>query len=294
MDGVTSIIVVAPAFAHADIAKKCAPWLKTDQKILLHPATMFGALEFSNVLKENGNSENVVIGETISLLYAARLIEAGRVNVLGVKKVLPVSVFPSSRLDEFMEEFIGAIPQMTDHYHNVFETGLQNLGIVFHPLPTIMSTSMIESDRDWLYYYDGITESVGNAIKDIDKERVAIGRALKMDVFPLEQVMEELYGVTGENISEMISNVNAYAGVHGQHDINTRYLTEEIPYAMIPMISLAKKLGVKTPVMEATVTLAESLLQKDLHENARTLDSVGLADMEIYEILNYLETGSKA
>jgi len=289
----TNVIIVAPAFAHADIAKKCAPFLTAEQMVLMHPSTMFGSIEFSKILKENGNNENIAIGETISLLYAARLIEAGAVNILGIKNVLPLSVFPSSRLNEFSDKFTAVFPQLKEHYENVLEIGLQNLGCVFHPLPTLMSTSLIESDKDWLYYYDGISESVGKVLKDLDNERVAIGHAVGLNLASLEETMKDLYGVSGNSVSDIIGKVEAYAGVKGQKNINTRYLTEEIPYALIPMISLAKKVNVNTPIMEAAVVLAESVLQQDLHKNARTLESVGIGDMDMSELMNYLETGKK-
>ena len=52
-------------------------------------------------------------------------------------------------------------------------------------------------------------------------------------------------------------------------------------------------MNVNTPIMEAAVVLAESVLQQDLHKNARTLESVGIGDMDMSELMNYLETGKK-
>ena len=53
--GVDYILVVTPAFAHRIIAELAAPYLKAGQTVVLNPGSVFGAIEFLNVLREKGN-----------------------------------------------------------------------------------------------------------------------------------------------------------------------------------------------------------------------------------------------
>lgn len=291
IEGADVIIIVTPAFAHADIARKSAPYFKGNQKLLLHPGTMFGSIEFLNILRENGNDEDILIGEAVSLLYAARLIEKGRVDILGVKNSLPIATIPSDRVSEMAEVLAPIFPQMSKTLSNVIESGLQNPNCVVHPLPTLLCTSLIESGREWLYYYDGISESVGHAACALDKERLSIGKALGLDIMSIEDFYLDMYNVEADSLAEVTNKVKAYSGVKGHSSVNTRYLLEDIPYSIIPMIGLAKLLGVDVPIMESTVVLSQAVLQKDFSKDARTIDQVGLANMDKDELLEFVKTG---
>ncbi|MCG8482972.1 MAG: NAD/NADP octopine/nopaline dehydrogenase family protein [Clostridia bacterium] len=291
IEGADMIIVVTPAFAHADIAKKSAPYLKGNQKLLLHPGTMFGSIEFLNILHEHGNDENLLIGEAVSLLYAARLVEKGRVRILGIKNSLPIATIPSDRVTEMTEVLAPIFPQMGRALANVLESGLQNPNCVVHPLPTLLCTSLIESGREWLYYYDGISQSVGHAACALDKERISIGKALGLDIMSIEDFYLDMYNVEADTLAEVTNKVKAYAGVKGHSSVNTRYLLEDIPYSIIPMIGLAKMLGIDVPIMESTVVLSQAVLQKDFSKEARTIEQVGIADMDKEQLLEFVKTG---
>lgn len=291
--GADIVIVVAPAFAHREIAEKSAPYLKSNQKVLLHPGSTFGALEFLNVLRENGNYEEILVGETLSLLYATRIIEKGRVGIFGMKEQLPIATIPSYRGKEMVEDMSKAFPQMNHIAKNVFETSLQNLNAVMHPLPTILNTSMIESQRDWMYYYDGITESIGDLVCQLDNERINIGKALDIDLTDVRGMYRILYNAEGKNLTEQCRNVKAYAGVKGHTSVKTRYLLEDIPMGLMPMVSLGKMLGVDVSLMEATVKMAQAILHDDFNDKARTVENIGIAGMTKEELIEFVNTGKK-
>ncbi len=81
------ILVVVPAFAHASIARALAPYLRNGQIIILNPGRTGGALEFSQVLKEENCPAKVRIAETQTLLYACRSEgTTGGVQIKGIKK----------------------------------------------------------------------------------------------------------------------------------------------------------------------------------------------------------------
>jgi opine dehydrogenase len=101
----------------------------------------------------------------------------------------------------------------------------------------------------------------------------------------MRDIYLEIYGVEGDTLSDMIHKVEAYSCIKGQKEMETRYLTEEVPYALMPIISLGNKAGIDTTLMKAIVTMAELVLGRDMTSNARTLESLGLKDMDISEIV---------
>jgi opine dehydrogenase len=101
------------------------------------------------------------------------------------------------------------------------------------------------------------------------------------------------YGADADTLSEAVKKNMAYAEVKGQNTLCTRYLLEDIPMGLVPMVSLGKMLGVDVPRMETVVNLAELLIGRDLRSSGRTLENLGLAGMSVDQIRAFLETGER-
>lgn len=292
LDGADIAMVVAPALAHRAIAKSIAKSLRDGQILFIHPGATCGALEFKQVLEEEGCEADVVISEAMSLVYAARLKEPGKVSILGIKERLMVAALPANKTDLVLEKLNEAYPMMYAG-KNVLQTSLENLNSVVHPGPTLLNTSMIESGRDWKYYWDGITPTIGDFVIEIDKERMAVGEAFGVELKSVMTWYDLLYGAKGENLTETVRNTAAYGGIQGQKRVDTRYVLEDIPMGLLPMMEFGKLAGVPTERMDTVAKLGGFLLKRDFRENGRTLERLGLSGMSVEEIKAFLETGLK-
>lgn len=287
------IMVVTPALAHKTIAKNLAPHLKDGQIIFIHPGATLGALEFRKVFDEEGCKANVIIAEALSLLYACRSPKPGTASIKGIKNNLKVAAFPSNKTDEVIMKLRQAFPQLIAG-KNVLETSLSNLNAVMHPGPSLLNASMIESQHEWKYYWDGITPSIGKFIVNLDKERIELGKTLGLELQPVLQMYKELYNAEADNLTDAVRKNKAYEEIMGQKQIDTRYVLEDIPMGLVPMVSLAKKAGVSSEMMETVCKLGSFMLDKDLISNGRTLENLHLDTMSLEEIVEYVNTGVKA
>ncbi len=290
VDSADIVMIVAPAVAHRSIARDCAPHLKDGQIVFIHPGSTGGALEFKQVLANEACAAAVTLAESNSLLYACRCSAPGRASILGVKKELTVAALPARETPQAIEKLTQAFPQLKPG-KNVLETSLSNPNAVMHPAPTVLNTSLIESDREWLYYWDGITPSIGAFVEALDQERVDIARAYGLDLPPIRTWYKIAYGVSGDNLSEVVKANAAYECVKGQHQLNTRYLLEDIPMGLVPMVAMGKAVGVETVRMENVIRIAEFLLNQDLYAGGRTMERLGVAGKTTPEILEYVDTG---
>ncbi len=284
------VMVVTPAIAHRAVARACAPHLKEGQTVFLHPGSTGGALEFRQVLNAMGCPAAVTLAESNSLLYACRCSAPGNASIFGIKKELIVATLPAVEIDGVMEKLTPVFPQMKPGI-NILETSLSNPNAIMHPAPTLLNTSLIESDRQWLYYWDGITPSIGTFVEALDLERVALGRAFGLDLPPIRTWYQHAYGVCGDSLCETVRANRAYAEVAGQHQLQTRYLLEDIPTGLVPMVSMGNALGIEVNRMENVISLAEFLLEQDLTSTGRTMERLGLAGRSIADILEFVETG---
>lgn len=290
LDSADIVMIVAPALAHRTIAEHCAPNLVDGQIIFIHPGATCGALEFRKVLEDEGCGAKVIIAEANSLLYACRSPKPGQASIFGIKKELMVAALPANENENVVKMLNAAFPQMYAGT-NVMETSLSNPNAMMHPAPTLLNTSLIESGRDWLYYWDGITPSVGAFVEEMDKERLALAHAFGLDLPSIRKWYKAAYGADGETLSEVVKRNKAYESVKGQKTLLTRYVLEDIPMGLVPMISFGKKFGIEVIRMETIVKLGELLIGKDLTKGGRTIENLGLAEMSSEDILKFVETG---
>ena len=121
---------------------------------------------------------------------------------------------------------------------------------------------------------------------------MALAQAFGLHLPPILEWYRLAYGVTADSLSEAVKKNQAYARVKGQHTLRTRYLLEDVPTGLVPMISLGNMLGVEVSRMEAVVQLAEHVLQEDLTTSGRTVKNLGLEEMSLSDIKHFLQHGS--
>ena len=290
--GADIVMVVAPAVAHRAIAESCAPHLTEGQVVFVHPGATGGALEFHKILHDAG-AASVTVAEANSLIYACRCPTPGQATIFGIKKQLMVAALPSRATATVVAMLQHAFPQIYAG-RNVFDTSLGNPNAMMHPAPTLLNTSLIESEREWLYYWDGVTPSVGALVEQLDAERLALGQALGLEMPGIREWYQLAYGVSGDTLSDAVQQNRAYAQVKGQKTLRTRYLLEDVPTGLVPMASLGRLLGVPVRKIETIIHLAEMLLGEDLTSDGRTMENLGLADMTVSQLQTFIESGERA
>jgi len=292
IDGADIIMVVAPAIAHRDIALSCAPHLADGQIIFVHPGATGGALEFNKVLLDQGCDKSVTLAEAESLLYACRSQKPGHATIFGIKNELMVSALPATATPRVVKLLNTAFPQIYAGA-NVLATSFSNANAMMHPAPTLLNTSLIESGKDWLYYWDGITPSIGAFVEALDKERLAVASAFGLTVPGILEWYQVHYGAIGDTLSDAVKRNQAYAEVQGQKTLHTRYLLEDIPTGLVPMAHLGRLAGIDVSRTETVIRLGEFLIGQDLTTSGRSLENLGLAGMTIRQIREYIETGAR-
>ena len=292
IDGADIVMVVAPAVAHRKIAKDCAPYLADGQLVFIHPGATGGALEFRKVLDAENCTAEITLAEANSLLYACRCVRPGQATIFGIKNELMVAALPAGKTEGVLQTLTAAFPQMYPG-KNVMETSLSNPNAMMHPGPTLLNTSLIESGRKWLYYWDGITPSIGAFVEEMDKERLNLAQFFGLTMPSIREWYKLAYGADGETLPEAVKKNKAYEKVEGQKTLHTRYILEDIPMGLVPMVALGKLLEIDVSRMETIVKLGEFLTGKDLTTTGRTLENLGLAGMTPRAIQQFLATGIK-
>lgn len=277
------IMVVVPACFHADAARAVAPYLADGQIVVLNPGATGGALEFRHILIEQGCRAKVTIAETVTLLYACRSEKPGEVTIFGIKQHVDVAALPAGEGPLVAALLNSAFPQFKP-LPNILYSSLNNVNAMCHPASTILNAGRIECRSSFEYYFEGITPSVARIVERLDAERLAIGEALGVKLTPLKDWFVMSYGVTGENLYEVIQQNKAYDGIKGPTTLHNRYLFEDIPTGLVPLASLGAALGIRTPVTNAVIELGNILLDRNYWQEGRTIAKLGLAGLSPEQI----------
>jgi opine dehydrogenase len=280
------VMIVTVANAHKQIALEIAPFTTEGQIFILNPGRSFGALQFRKTY-ESISSKRIYVAETQSLIYACRIMSSGVVNVIGIKNKVPLSALPSSDTDYVINK-INTVFNCFIKADNVLHTSLSNIGAILHPAIVLFNVSNIER-KNRFYFYKDMTIEVSNFIIKLDKERLSIGKAYGLNLLSISDWISFSYeGITGDSFLDKIRNNPAYSEIYGPTHLTSRLLTEDIPTGIIPMISLAKKASIKTPLMIAILNMSMALLGINFDEDERSLVNLGLDDLNKDEFIRTL------
>ncbi len=77
----------------------------------------------------------------------------------------------------------------------------------------------------------------------------------------------------------------------GPEALQSRYLTEDIPYALVLASSIGSELGVETPVIDGLIAIGSTMLARDFRTEGRTLATLGLAGVGVEGLRRFAATG---
>ena len=293
LDGADMIMVVIPSSGHRDVAAAAAPYLKDDQIVLLHPGRTGGAIEFMQVLREQGCKTKPIIAEAETFIYASRSDDPSQAHIFRTKGSVPLAALPATRTAEVLEKVHTAYPQYIDG-GNVLKTGLNNMGAVFHPALAILNAGRIESTHgDFEFYIDGVTPSVAKVLEAIDRERVTVASAMGIRARTGLEWLELAYDAHGDDLNEAIHNQTGYYGIKAPATVNHRYIFEDIPMSLVPIASMGDRYGVSVRAIDSIIRMGCIMHQTDYWRRGRTMDRLGLKDLSVSEITKYVETGER-
>jgi len=279
------VYVVGPAFSTTPFGEAVAGKLTAGQTVIVTPGSCGGALAFKRAAGLAVEDDSICVAETHTLHYAVRLTEPGRIHVfLKLKAGNLLAALPGRETVNTLQLIADVYPTM-EPAKNVIQTSLQNANPVIHPAVSLCNSARIEGAGDFLFYEEGVTDSVGRIIESVDRERIAIGKKLGIDILSDPEIGMRQGYMLENNYGTGYRNAPGFHGITAQPQLEHRYINEDVGYGLVFMSRLAKQVDVETPTIDSIIQLASVLMNRDYEGEAkRTPESIGIGGLTAEQI----------
>lgn len=265
-----AIFVHVPSDRHEEIARCIAPYLKDGQHIMIIPGNL-GSFVFRKTFGKLGIKAKVTLTEKEGNFCPCRLSAPAEVTVgMPLKLKGKAASLPASDTEGVLRALEGVVEYTPNM--NVFE-GVMNAGnVINHIASTVLSAAEIDHKGDGysLFKY-AFTPSVVHCILKIREERRAVIEAMGMTEHgnPMSMI---------NNVLDIQNHPEVrifYENMDGPNSLNHRYLHEDCGCGGAFALSVAKRIGIEMPTLEAFLRVAGAINDRDYINDGRTLENIG-------------------
>ncbi len=277
--------VVIPALGHELFFDEMIPHLRSGQTVILWAAD-FGSLRLRHMVQQARPELDITIVEAHTLPYGTRIAEPGVVELLLTAPTVGVAALPTEKTQAVIDALAPMYPELVA-MDNVLACGIANPNPICHPPGSILNTGRIQySGGNFYMYGEGITEAVARVIRGVFEETAALADALGVDVFQYaDRDFRTKTSIMGVAFDAPFDTIGVIGDIIGPKSIHDRYITEDLPFGLVPMSQLGDLLGVPTPLIDSFVNLGSVICEENYWETGRTLETLGLAGLSRDEIL---------
>jgi opine dehydrogenase len=279
------ILIAVPAYGQRNMMEICLPYLEPGQVILLLTGSA-GSLEIAPIIRDAGyNLDEILLAETVTLPQSARMVGEARIRIK-LPSRLRAAAFPGRNTERLINAIGNALELIPKP--NVLDPGLNNPNFLIHPAPMLLNYAAVEREGGNLSLMnEGMTSGVLRVLDAVDEEKMKLQQSLGLEVVSID----DLYCETGSGPKVYRSKGEPF---QLRDRIWDRYIREDVPYGTILFSSLGRLLGVPTPVSDSINTILSIAEQTDFWSQGRTVEKLGISDLNRDQLLNYLETGNRS
>lgn len=287
VDGADGIVVCVPALAHDQIAAELAR-VEPQVPVLLSPGHTGGALHMAAAMRA-ARVEPPPLAELSTLPYVCRKSAPDTVRVMARAGRLRTACLPGG------EAALGFGRELYPHAEpeaDVLATGLANVNLVLHPPGAVLGAAWIEATGGaYRFYAEGTTPGVARVMEGLDRERLALARAVGHELPPLAQEMARIGTVDAEaaragDLRAAVAGGTANATIMAPDSLTHRYYREDFGYGLVPFLALAGIAGVEAPVAAALLRLGEQLTGEPLRDGGLGAARLGLTGLDLEGLLD--------
>jgi opine dehydrogenase len=276
LHGADVALLAVPAYAYPSLLPHIARAAPPGLTLLIAPAAALAPLAFDAMRAALG--PRAPVGALATTPTTARRVAPDRVRIPAIRAAVDVAALPASAAPEVAALATVLFGHACPIAPDVLHPALANANPIIHAVLALVNTTRIERAETWPQY-ELMTPAACALMLALQEERDRVAAAFSLRVLTLAESLHRASGVPLAPLPAMGPAIAAAGrSVNGPASMETRYVTEDVPYGLAFYLWLAARQGIAMPRTEATVTLLETLWQRDLRSNPM-LDMIGSGDL---------------
>ena len=188
----------------------------------------------------------------------------------------------------------------------VLDINLSNVNPVIHVPGTILAVSTMQNFntvlgqemKNYSLYGFGACPAIAEVQAQFWEEEKALAKTMNVGLCTVNYEdffsRTTMYGKEYMGPDFAVPYEEKYENFYGDgpFDLENRYITEDVPVGCYLMSQLGKKYNVPTPIIDAMILLASTMLKRDLAAQSKyTLDYLEIGHMTHEQLQDYLRKG---
>lgn len=269
-----AVIVAVQANGFRAVCDALAAHLRQGQPVVFSSHCSFAALYLHRLLKLRGVELPIAAWATTAL--TARKTGPRSVHVSGIRKRLDVAALPARHGATALALCQALFGDRFQLREDMLAIMLSNLNPPAHMANMLGNLTRAERGEDWPNY-GAITPGVGRIIEALDVERLALAKAFGLAVRNVQEHYALSFGVEPGPVAEMAAAVyRMRPELAGPKTLDTRFITEDVPFGLVPLAFLGTICGMSMPVHQAGIALFDAIMARDFRAENDLLPALRL------------------
>jgi opine dehydrogenase len=156
---------------------------------------------------------------------------------------------------------------------------------------SLLNLTRMEKGEAW-GQNENLTEAVGRLLEALDAERLAIAGALGVAVRTIREHYHLSFDVPMGSVGEMARAMHARGDATlGPTSLDTRYVTEDVPFGLVPTEQLGRLVGAPAILHESGINLLSATYGRDFRRENDLLPPIGFDRMGLDELRTLCREG---
>jgi len=284
-----ALFLALPATGHKTVMDALAPHIRDDQHIIISSHASFGAVYMTHALKARGVSAPVTAWGTT--IVSGRREAGNRVRVNTIRNRVDLCTVPDTHSGDGLELCQTLFGDRFIPRDGLLAILLSNLNPQNHLGIALCNITRMERGEDWSQGQN-VTPKVGRLMEQLDLERLAIAKALGLDVKTIFEHFHQSFHVPIGTISEMNQQMHTHGyGGLGPSTADSRYVTEDAPYGLQVTVVLGRLVDRPATLHEAGIRLFSAMYGREFAEENEFLHALDLENFDLCDLQIASRTG---
>lgn len=283
------LIVALPGYGHKTVLDALAPHIGAQHQLIISSHASLGAIYLAQLLARRGLTVPITAWGTT--ICTGRRQSGVEVKINTVRSRIDLCTVPSQYSDTALalcKRLFGDRFQPRD---GLLAISLSNLNPQNHMGIALGNITRMERGETWSQGQN-VTPKVGQLLEKLDQERLAIAKALGLEVKTIFEHFHLSFHVPVASISEMNQQMHAQGnGGIGPATADSRYVTEDVPYGLLLTAKLGRLSGHPALLHEAGIRIFSAMYDRDFEDENLILEALELERYSLDDLKTAAITG---